>query len=151
PVFIACLSFGGGLCWRLAEAGSDSTGAIQGIFVLGASVDRSFLEHVPVSRPHIYLGIGSKDTFARWRSAETFFKDLKTADPDYPIKLTVFDAGTHGTAIRLTDWVAVLNWMLIVGDIHGKAIAAPVAAGPPCPRPRPGPAGPGPASYCGRP
>ena len=74
---------------------------------------------------------------------------MKTADPGYPIKLTIFDAGEHGTAIRLTDWAAVLNWML--GAKAAKPIAASAAAGPPCPRPRPEPDGRVAQSYCGKP
>ena len=34
--------------------------------------------------------------------------------PDYPLKLVVFDGGAHGTPMRMTDWRAVLNWMLEV-------------------------------------
>ena len=148
PIFVACISYGGGLCWRLAER-ADPASPLHGILILGASVDRGFLKQAAANRPHIYLGIGTKDAFASSRSAEAFFKELKTANPDYPIKLTVFDAGEHGTAIRLTDWVAVLNWML--GANGSKPIVSLAAAGPPCPRPRPGPDGRGPSSYCGKP
>jgi predicted esterase len=148
PVFVACISYGGGLCWRLAEA-ADETSPLRGVLVLGASVDRGFLKRKAVGRPHIYLGIGTRDSFASSRSAEAFYKQLKTADPGYPIKLTIFDAGEHGTAIRLTDWTAVLNWML--DEKGAKPIATSVAAGPPCPRPRPGPDGRAVSSYCGRP
>ena len=41
-----------------------------------------------------------------------FFKQIKTRAPNYPIKFTLFDTGTHGTPIRMTDWRLVLNWML---------------------------------------
>ena len=148
PVFVACISYGGGLCWRLAEA-ADPASPLRGVLVLGAPADRGFLKRTTAGRPHLYLGIGTKDSFANSRSAEAFFRELKTADPGYPIKLTIFDAGEHGTAIRLTDWAAVLNWML--GANGAEPIASSAAAGPPCPRPRPGPDGRVASSYCGKP
>ena len=148
PVFVACISYGGGLCWRLAEA-ADPASPLRGVLVLAAPADRGFLKRATAGRPHLYLGIGTKDSFASSRSAEAFFRELKTADPGYPIKLTIFDAGEHGTAIRLTDWVAVLNWMLGVNG--AEPIASSVAAGPPCPRLRPGPDGHVAQSYCGKP
>ncbi len=111
PVFVACLSAGGKVCWRLAQnAGSAS--ALRGVLLLGASADRDFLKRAASSRVQIYLGVGTKDKFARWKSQQAFFRDLKAVTPDYPIRLAVFEAGEHATAARLTDWVAVLNWML---------------------------------------
>jgi hypothetical protein len=150
PVFIACISLGGNLCWRLAENAGDAS-PLRGILVFGAP-DRGFLKHIASPPVSVYLGIGTKDAFTSWKSEDTFFRDVKTAAPDYPIKLTIFEGGEHATAIRLTDWVEVLNWMLAGGDARNKPIPSAVAAGPPCPRPRPGPdAGRGPTSYCGKP
>ena len=39
---------------------------------------------------------------------------IKAAAPDYPIKFALFDSGSHGTPIRMTDWRLILNWMLAV-------------------------------------
>jgi hypothetical protein len=151
PVFVACISLGGNLCWRLAKNGGDAS-PIRGILVFGAPVDRGFLKHLEPSPRHVYLGIGTKDAFTSWKSADAFFRDVKTAAPDYPIKLTIFDAGEHATAIRLTDWVEVLNWMLAGSDARNKQIPAAAAAGPPCPRPRPSlDAGREPTRYCDKP
>jgi pimeloyl-ACP methyl ester carboxylesterase len=148
PVFVACISYGGSLCWRLAETAGESS-PLRGILVFGAAVDRGFLKRVALNPLHVYVGIGTKDAFASWKSADAFFRDVKTAAPDYPIKLAIFDAGEHATAIRLTDWVEVLNWMLPANDAGSKPVASSLAGGPPCPRPRPGADGRGPSSYCG--
>jgi hypothetical protein len=144
PVFVACLSVGGRLCWRLAgNAGGSSP--LRGILLLSASVDRSFVEHVASSRVQIYLGIGAKDAIFSWKSQLAFFRDVKAAVPGYPIRLTIFDGGEHAAALRLTDWVGVLNWMLAGADARGGGTSTGAAAEPPCPRPRPEPgADPGP-------
>jgi hypothetical protein len=151
PVFVACLSLGCKLSWRLAEDAGDAS-PLRGILVFSAPVDRGFLKHIASTQVHVYLGIGSKDAFTGWKSEDAFFRDVKTAAPDYPIKLTIFEGGEHATTIRLTDWVEVINWMLAGADARSKPIPSAVAAGPPCPRPRPGPdSGRGPSSYCGKP
>lgn len=145
PVFVACLSVGGKVCWRLAES-ADGSSPIRGILILSASVDRGFVKQVASTRVHIYLGMGTKDAFSNWKSHDALFREVKAAAPDYPIRLTIFDEGEHATAVRLTDWVAVLNWMLTGAEAPDRTISAggaaePAggAAEPPCPRPRPEP------------
>jgi hypothetical protein len=39
---------------------------------------------------------------------------MKRDVPDYPIRFVLFDSGTHGISLRMTDWRAALNWMLEV-------------------------------------
>src|SRR5581483_1151738 len=56
---------------------------------------------------------------------------------DYPIRLAVFDAGEHATAVRLTDWVQVLNWMLPGNEPDSNPVTRAGAAelglsDPPC-------------------
>jgi hypothetical protein len=150
PVFVGCLSLGGGVCWRLAENAGDAP-SLRGVLVFSAPVDRAFLNHLPSPPVKVYLAIGTKDAFTGWHSEDAFFRDIKAAAPDYPIRLTIFENGEHATAMRLTDWVDVLNWMLADSDTDHQAVPA-IVARPPCPRPRPsGEAGRQPASYCGQP
>ena len=52
---------------------------------------------------------------------ELFFKKVKSAAPDYPIRFDLFVNGLHGTPMRLTDWRLVLNWM--IGEDEGLASA----------------------------
>jgi hypothetical protein len=58
------------------------------------------------------MGQGTLDRVYNWESQANFFKQIKTRAPNYPIRFTLFDTGTHGTPIRMTDWRLVLNWML---------------------------------------
>ena len=42
------------------------------------------------------------------------FEEFKQRDANYPVKFALFNTGSHGTPIRMTDWQLVLNWMLEV-------------------------------------
>ncbi len=117
PIFIACGSMGGYLCWRLA-ADPAAAKLIGGLLLLGSTHDDGFLKNPAMTdrsrRFPIFIGHGSHDNVMAWQDEDAFFKKIKAAAPDYPIKFALFDTGTHGTPIRMTDWRLVLNWMLEV-------------------------------------
>ena len=58
------------------------------------------------------MGQGTLDTVYDWEEQANLFKPIKSKAPNYPIRFTLFDTGTHGTPIRMTDWRLVLNWIL---------------------------------------
>jgi hypothetical protein len=115
PIFIGCASNGGDVCWTLASR-AETSRLIGGLFLLGATSNISFLgspagkdasRYIPV-----YLAHGNKDKVIRWQAPEIFYKNVKALRPGYPIRFVLFDGGTHGTPMRMTDWRGVLNWML---------------------------------------
>ncbi|PLX38688.1 MAG: phospholipase [Hyphomicrobiales bacterium] len=112
---LACGSMGGLLCWNLAKD-KDASKMIDGMLLLGSVSDDGFLKSAAVrsraNRFPIYLGHGSFDPYIPWKTQQQFFKRVRRASPGYPIKFVLFDSGTHGTPIRMTDWRLVLNWML---------------------------------------
>ena len=120
PVFIACGSMGGRLCWTLARDEA-VVPKIGGLLLLGSNHDRAFITSSVARDPRrrfpIYLGHGTRDIVFDWQGEEAFFKDLKTAVPDYPIRFVLFDDGSHGLPIRMTDWRLILNWML---EVEGR-------------------------------
>lgn len=118
PFFIACGSMGGALCWRLLED-PEAAEMMGGVLLLGSMWNNDFFK-TPVLRQRsrripLYLGHGSNDTIFAWQSQAKFFKKIKRVSPGYPVKFVLFETGTHGTPIRMTDWRLVLNWMLKVG------------------------------------
>jgi len=119
PIFVACGSMGGHVCWSLIKD-REAARLLGGILLLGSVSDRDFLGSAAFTggaRPvPIYLGHGSEDNVFDWRSQEAFFKTVKTRRPDYPIRFTLFETGSHGTPIRMTDWRLILNWMLAAGS-----------------------------------
>lgn len=111
-VVVACGSMGGIICWNLLKNGRYAA-MLDGIMLLGSPKDPGFLSSGPLSRRvPIYMGYGSDDTVYKWETQANFFKQIRSSAPGYPIKFTLFDTGTHGTPIRMTDWRLVLNWML---------------------------------------
>lgn len=111
-VVVACGSMGGIICWNLVKSASYSR-LINGIMLLGSPKDPNIFASGALSRNvPIYMGQGTLDRVYNWESQAQFYKQIKQRAPNYPIKFTLFDTGTHGTPIRMTDWRLVLNWML---------------------------------------
>ncbi len=117
PIFVACGSMGGYLCWRLA-ADPAAAKLLGGLLLLGSTHDDGFFKTAAMTDPSrripLFIGKGSHDTVMDWHAEDAFFRKIKAAVPDYPAKFALFETGSHGTPIRMTDWRLVLNWMLAV-------------------------------------
>jgi hypothetical protein len=115
PIFIGCASNAGDVCWTLASR-TETSKLIGGLFLLGATSNISFLSSPAGKDPSryipVYLAHGNKDKVIRWQAPEIFYKNVKALRPGYPIRFVIFDGGSHGTPMRMTDWRSVLNWML---------------------------------------
>jgi len=112
PVFVACGSMGGALCWKLA---ADRTVAprLSGLMLLGSLWDESFFTSAAFKRKvPVFFGQGSHDIVFPVEKQEAFFRSISARSPGYPTHFVRFETGTHGTPIRMTDWRGVLNWML---------------------------------------
>jgi len=112
PVFVACGSAGGALCWQLAR---DSEAALQvsGLLLLGSYADERFLSSMAFKRRiPVFFGHGSRDRVFSVDGQEAFFRKIQKRAPGYPAQFVRFETGTHGTPIRMTDWRETLNWML---------------------------------------
>lgn len=118
PIFVACGSLGGGICWRLIED-PEAAPMLAGILLLGSTNDKDFFRSPPATgaskKVPIYIGHGTRDSIIKWQSQKAFFDKVRRDVPGYPIRFALFDSGVHGTPIRMTDWRLVLNWMLEVG------------------------------------
>ncbi|WP_336800702.1 alpha/beta hydrolase [Kaistia sp. MMO-174] len=115
PIFVACGSYGGKLCWSLARD-PEAASMISGLILLGSLNDPGFLKTAAMKkggRPiPIFLGHGSRDPIIDWKTQQAFFDSVRKKMPGYPIKFVLFQDGNHGTPIRMTDWRETLNWML---------------------------------------
>jgi hypothetical protein len=118
PIFVACGSLGGGICWRLIED-PEAAAMLAGVLLLGSINDDDFFRSPPatgaVKKVPIYIGHGTKDIIIPWQSQKAFFEKIRRELPGYPVRFALFDTGVHGTPIRMTDWRLVLNWMLETG------------------------------------
>ena len=115
PVFVACGSLGGRICWGLAQD-PEIARHIDGYILMGSTNDQAFFRTDAFKRKvPVYIGHGTGDIVISWKQQEAFFKKFKQADPNYPVRFALFNSGSHGTPIRMTDWRLILNWMLEVG------------------------------------
>jgi hypothetical protein len=119
PVFLACASWGGKICWRLVRD-PDVAPLLSGLIFLDAAMDDDFIAEAqradPAHRLPIHISNSMEDRPIGWTGQRRFFREMKAAMPDYPIRFVLFSAGTHGISLRMTDWREALNWMLSVGD-----------------------------------
>lgn len=112
PVFVACGSMGGFICWRLAQM-PDVAAKLGGLLLLGSSWDDDFAASPAFkARVPLFIGHGSKDPVFAMEKHEAFFGRIKAKSANYPVQLVRFESGTHGTPIRMSDWRETLNWML---------------------------------------
>jgi len=113
PIFVACGSLGGKICWALAKD-AEASKKISGMLLMGSTSDDGFLKSAAFKEKRfpIYFGHGTRDIVINWKSQLSFFQKIRKAAPDYPVKFALFDTGSHGTPIRMTDWRDTLNWML---------------------------------------
>ena len=111
PVFVACGSKGGFICWRLTRD-RDILPKMGGMLLFGSTWDDDFFKSAAIKRRlPIYFGHGSWDNVLPWERQFGFFKRIKKRSPNYPTKFSLFNTGTHGTPIRMSDWRLILNWM----------------------------------------
>ncbi|SHF18413.1 hypothetical protein SAMN02745157_1842 [Kaistia soli DSM 19436] len=116
PIFLACGSYGGKLCWALADDPQASS-LLSGMLLMGTMPDEGFLSSAALKRGRpipLYFGHGSDDNVFAWQDQAGFFEQIRNAVPGYPSKFVLFQTGSHGTPIRMTDWRATINWMLQV-------------------------------------
>lgn len=112
PVFVACGSMGGGVCYRLAYDPAIASN-LGGLILLGSHWDDSFLTSPAFKRRvPIFFGQGSRDPVFPLERQSAFFHAIRAKAPSYPTRFVVFESGNHGTPIRMTDWRDTLNWML---------------------------------------
>lgn len=114
PVFLACGSMGGALCWRLARDG-EVAGRLGGLLLLGSLWDEGFLSSQAFRRKvPVLLAQGSRDRVFPVERMEEFYRRIRAASPGYPVRMVRFETGSHGTPIRMTDWRETINWMIEV-------------------------------------
>jgi len=113
PVLLACASMGGMICSRIARDG-EAVNYLSGLAILGGPTDPGY-STTPAAKRRLplYLAHGSADSVYPLEGQVAVYKKLRQAA--YPVQLTVFNTGSHGTPIRMTDWRKVINFLLTAG------------------------------------
>ncbi len=110
-IYVACGSMGGQICWRLADMATVAP-RLGGLLLLGSLWSEDFLKSAAFKRRvPVYFGQGSRDEVFTVEKVTAFYKLIRARSKNYPVKMVVFNDGSHGTPIRMTDWRETINWM----------------------------------------
>ncbi|MGW9230276.1 alpha/beta hydrolase [Pseudorhizobium sp. NPDC055634] len=110
PVLLACASMGGMICAGIARD-REAVGHLAGLALLGGPPDPGYAGTPAAKRRlPLYLAHGSADSVYPLEGQAAVYRTLHQAG--YPVRLTVFNTGSHGTPIRMTDWRKVIEFLL---------------------------------------
>ncbi len=110
-IVLACGSMGVQICWALANQAA-TLKQLSGIVIIGGFPDSGFLRVAysgAVQPVPVYIAHGSRDPVYELAALDDFYNALRAKD--YPVRMTVFDTGNHGTPVRMIDWRQALNWI----------------------------------------
>jgi pimeloyl-ACP methyl ester carboxylesterase len=112
PVVLACASMGSIICSRLANDPA-VVSRLAGMVLLGGAPDMGISRSAAVkARVPIMFTHGSEDSVYAWQSQKAVFDAVRATSADYPARFVLFDTGSHGTPIRMTDWKQTLEFLL---------------------------------------
>lgn len=110
PVVLACASMGSFICWGISRD-PEAVSKLSGMAILGGAPDPTLPKSAAAkaSLP-IWFTHGSHDSVYAADDQIEIYRKLRKAGQ--PTRFTLFETGSHGTPVRMTDWRALLNWFL---------------------------------------
>ncbi|NTJ42274.1 alpha/beta fold hydrolase [Agrobacterium larrymoorei] len=110
PVILTCASMGSFICYGISRD-AQAAANLKGVAILGGAVDPDFPKSAFIkAKKPVWFTHGSVDkVYSADQQAAMFRGLLKTG---VPTRFTLYETGTHGTPVRMTDWRAALNWIL---------------------------------------
>ena len=110
PIVLSCASMGSFLCWGVARDAA-TVARLKGMAILGGAVDPDYVKSAAFkAKLPIWFTHGGNDKTYRTEDQKALYDRLRGASQ--PVRFTLFETGSHGTPVRMTDWRAVLNWVL---------------------------------------
>lgn len=109
---LACGSYASKLCWMLGTR-PDIAPLMDGMVFLGGFpydrfAEQAFKRELPRTMP-IYIAHGALDHVYSPLKMKSFYKLLHAMG--YPVRMVIFNTGSHGTPVRMIDWRHALNWI----------------------------------------
>lgn len=109
PVVLSCASMGSFICWGLTR-NPQAVAALKGMMIMGGPSDPAFSKSAAYKKKlPIFFSHGGADTVYPVSGQIAFYRSLKKAN--YPTRIVLFQTGSHGTPVRMTDWRDALNWI----------------------------------------
>lgn len=109
PVVLACASMGSFICSGIARD-SGAAANLAGMMILGGAPDPDFTASAAYkAKLPVFFSHGSNDSVYSAEQQVNLYRKLKAAG--YPARFVLFNTGSHGTPVRMTDWRDTLNWI----------------------------------------
>lgn len=109
PVVLACASMGSFICWGMTR-NPQAVAALKGMMIMGGPTDPTFRNSAAYkTKLPLFFSHGSADSVYAAADQVTLYRSLKAAG--YPSRFVLFQTGSHGTPVRMTDWRDALNWI----------------------------------------
>ncbi|PDT80976.1 phospholipase [Sinorhizobium sp. BJ1] len=110
PVVLSCASMGSFICWGISRD-QQAAAMLGGMMVMGGVADPAFEESAAYkARLPVFFSHGSNDSVYPAEAQVALYRSLR--NKDYPARFVLFETGSHGTPVRMTDWRDALNWIL---------------------------------------
>jgi pimeloyl-ACP methyl ester carboxylesterase len=109
PVVLACASMGSFICWGITRD-KQAVASLKGMMIMGGPADPAFMKSAAYKRKlPVFFSHGGADSVYPAADQIALYRSLKTAK--YPSRMVLFQTGSHGTPVRMTDWRDALNWI----------------------------------------
>lgn len=110
PVVLACASMGSFICWGISRD-AQTVAKLSGMAILGGAPDPALPKSAAAkARLPIWFTHGSRDSVYAANDQLAIYQKLRAAGQ--PARFTLFETGSHGTPVRMSDWRAMLNWLI---------------------------------------
>lgn len=109
-IVLSCASMGSFICWGISR-NPETVGRLAGMMVMSGVTDPDFTRSAAFkARLPMFFSHGSKDSVYPAADQIKLYKALH--GEGYPTRFVLFETGSHGTPVRMTDWKDSLNWIL---------------------------------------
>jgi hypothetical protein len=110
PVVLACASMGSFICWGISR-NPNAVSHLSGMAILGGAPDPDLVNSdAAKAKLPIWFTHGSRDSVYATDSQIAIYRQLHKAGQ--PTRFTLYETGSHGTPVRMSDWRALLNWLV---------------------------------------
>ncbi|MFA7413758.1 MAG: alpha/beta hydrolase [Rhizobium sp.] len=110
PIILSCASMGSFICWGISRD-ERAAKSLAGMAIMGGATDPDFAKSVAYGRRlPIFFTHGSSDSVYAAEDQIALYDRLHKSG--YPTRFTLFQTGSHGTPVRMSDWREILNWII---------------------------------------
>jgi dienelactone hydrolase len=108
-IVLSCASMGSFICWKITKD-TAVVSQLAGMMIMGGATDPTFPKSAAyAARLPIFFSHGSDDPVYAAANQIALYKSLLAEN--YPTRFVLFQTGSHGTPVRMTDWRDSLNWI----------------------------------------